>query len=165
MDINRRMPIGIELVRRGVVTENQINEAVEYQRNHRKMKIGEILRETTNCDEKLLIETIGEILGEKGIILNYNDITLNVEEYISLDIIKECRSIPFSIAQGKIRVCFSDTANKNNVEKIRLLLLNKGLIMEKYITFQSNIDKIINMLDGKSSEDININADNIKLIE
>ena len=36
MDRNRKLPIGIELVRRGIVTEEQINEAVEYQKTHRK---------------------------------------------------------------------------------------------------------------------------------
>ena len=34
---NRRNPIGIELVRRGIVTQNDIERALEYQReNHRQ---------------------------------------------------------------------------------------------------------------------------------
>mgnify|MGYP003297733433 CR=1 FL=1 len=129
------------------------------------MKIGEILREITDCNEKVLIEAIGEILGEKGIILSYNDINLNIEEYISLDIARNCKAIPFDIDQGRIKVCFSDTANRSNVEKIRLLLLNKGLIIDKYITFEENINNIINMLEGKADADININSDTIKLID
>ena len=44
MDANRKTPIGIELVRRGVVTEEQINSAIEYQKSHRNKKIGEILK-------------------------------------------------------------------------------------------------------------------------
>lgn len=165
MDINRRMPIGVELVRKGLVTEAEVNAAVEYQKSHRKMKIGEILRTVSDCDEKVLIEGIGEILGEKGIILNYGDVNLDVEEYISLDIAKDCKAIPFSVTQGKVKVCFADTVNKSHIEKIRLLLLNKGLIMERYITFETNINNIIDMLEGKVDGDININADTIKLID
>ena len=165
MDINRRMPIGVELVRKGLVTETEVNAAVEYQKSHRKMKIGEILRTVSDCDEKVLIEGIGEILGEKGIILNYGDVNLDVEEYISLDIAKDCKAIPFSVTQGKVKVCFADTVNKSHIEKIRLLLLNKGLIMERYITFETNINNIIDMLEGKVDGDININADTIKLID
>lgn len=165
MDIKRNMPIGVELVRRGIVTEGQINTAVEYQKTHRKMKLGEILREVTDCDEKLLIETIGEIFGEKGIVLNESDISLNIEEYISADVAKECKAIPFEISQGKIKVCFSDTANKNHVDKIRLLLLNKGLILEKYITYSSNIENILNKLEEKADANLNANVDTVKLID
>lgn len=165
MDLNRKMPIGVELVRKGIVTEAEVNQAVEYQKSHRKMKLGEILRIVSECNDEDLIKGIGDILGEKGIILTFNDINLNVEEYISLDIAKECKVIPFSINQGKIKVCFADTANRNNVEKIKLLLLNKGLLIDKYITFESNINEIIDMLEGKADGDININADTIKLID
>lgn len=165
MEINKKVPIGIELVRKGIVTEQDVNEAIEYQKNHRKMKLGEILRIVSDCDDEVLIKGIGEILGEKGIVLNFNDIQLNVEEYISLDIAKECKVIPFSIEQGKIKICFADTANKSNIEKIKLLLLNKGLIAERYITFESNINNIIDMLEGKVEGDINIHSDTIKLID
>lgn len=165
MDINRKTPIGVELVRRGIVTENDINRAVEYQKSHRGMKIGEILRITSDCNEEVLIRAIADILGEKGIILTYHDINLDVEDYISFDTIKECKVIPFAVEQGKIKACFADTANRGQVEKIRLLLLNKGLILEKYITFESNINAIIDMLEGKADEDINTNTDNIKLVD
>ena len=40
------------------------------------------------------------------------------------------------------------------MENIRLLLLNKGLIMETYITFESDIDKILASLEGKASDNI-----------
>ena len=165
MDNNRKIPIGVELVRNGVVTEDEVNRAVEYQKTHRGMKLGEILRIISNCDDETLIKGIAEILGEKGIILTYDDINLNIEEYISLDIAKECKAIPYSIEQGKIKVCFADTANRNTIDKITLLLLNKGLLVDKYITFEKNIDDILKMLEGNADEDININADTIKLID
>ena len=165
MGTNRKMPIGVELVRKGIVTEEEVNAAIEYQKSHRKMKIGEILRNVSNCDERVLIEGIAEILGEKGIILNYEDIGLKVEEYISLDLAKECKAIPFNIVQSRIKVCFADTVNKNNVDKIRLLLLNKGLIMDKYITFEENIKNILQMLEGNIDGNININEDITKLID
>ncbi len=165
MDRSRKMPIGVELVRRGVVTEEQINAAIEYQKTHRKMKLGEILREISDCDEKVLINAIAEIFGEKGVALKYNDIKINIEDYISLDIVKDCRAIPFEIEQGKIKVCFSDSTNKNSIDRVKLLLLNKGLIMEKYITFDSNINAIIDSLEGKASEDIEMANDTIKLVD
>lgn len=165
MEKSKKMPIGVELVRKGVVTEEQINEAIEYQKTHRKMKLGEILKEITDCDEAVLINAIAEILGEKGVALKYSDIKIDIEDYISLDIVKDCKAVPFEIDQGKIKVCFSDTANKNHIDRVKLLLLNKGLIMDKYITFDSNILSIIDNLEGKSNGDIDVGNDTIKLVD
>ena len=164
MEGNKRQPLGVELVRKGIVTEAEVNQAIEYQKAHRKMKLGEILRSFSKCDPQILIEAIGEILGERGILLNADDIEINMEDYISLDVAKECKAVPFAIAQGKVKVCFADTFNKSHMEKVRLILLNRGLVMERYITFEQNIDSILKMLEGDAVEDIDTNDDTVKLV-
>ncbi len=163
--MERRQPIGIELVKRGIVTEEDIEKALDYQKLHPQKKIGDIIEILNLCNSELLINTIGEILDEKAIYLVENDIKVNVLDYISLDLIKKHKAIPFEIASGKIKVCFADTSNKRSIEAIRLLLLNKGLIMEKYITFETNISKIIDSLEGTASENINANADISGLVD
>ena len=165
MDARKNLPIGVELVRRGIVTEAQIAEAVEYQKTHRNMKLGEILNEITECDEDVLINAIADIFGEKGMALKYHNISISLEDYISLDVAKECKAVPFRIEQGKVKVCFSDVSNKANVDKVKLILLNKGLVMEKYITFNRNIEDIFDRLEGKAETNINANEDTVKLID
>ena len=154
-----KQPLGIELVKRGIVTEIDIEKALDYQKMHPRKKIGDILNILKLCDPNILINAIGEILDEKAIYLQENDIRVNILEYISLDIAKQNRAIPFEISNGKVKVCFADTSNKKSVEVVRLLLLNKGLVMEKYITFESNIDIILDSLEGVASDNINTNAD------
>lgn len=66
----RRQPIGIELVRKGIVSENDINKALEYQKIHPNKKLGDILNILQVCDAYALIQAIGEILGEKAILLD-----------------------------------------------------------------------------------------------
>ena len=158
MDAKRRQPLGIELVKRGVVTEEDIINALEYQKREPKKKIGDILNILKVCDPYILIDAMGEILEEKAIYLKETDIRLNVLEYISLDIAKQTKAIPFEESGGRIKVCFADTSNKKAVETVRLLLLNKGLIMDKYITFETNIDNILIALQANSSEEIDVNA-------
>ena len=155
MDLKRRQPIGVELVKRGIVGEKDIERALEYQKDHPNIKIGDCLYELEVCDPYILITAIGEILGEKGILLNRGIIKVNISDYISLDIVKKNKAIPFEIESGKIKVCFANTVNKRSIETIRLLLLNKGLIMETYITFEKDIDKILKSLEGKANTDIN----------
>lgn len=163
--MDKRQPIGIELVKRGIVTESDIEKALDYQKSHPNKKIGDILDILELCDSNILINAIGEILDEKAIYLQEKDIRIDVLEYISLDIMKQNKAIPFEIASGKIKVCFADTSNKKSIDVIRLLLLNKGLVMEKYITFETNIEKIIESLEGGVSDNINTNADISGLVD
>ena len=158
MDSKKRQPLGIELVKRGVVTEEDIERALDYQKAEPKKKIGDILNILRVCDSYVLINAMGEILEEKAIYLREADIKINMLDYISLDIAKQYKAIPFDEAGGRIKVCFADTSNRRAVETVRLLLLNKGLIMEKYITFETNVDLILNSLGG-SNEAIDVNAD------
>ena len=163
--MEKRQPIGIELVKRGIVTEVDIEKALDYQKSHPSKKIGDIIDILGLCDSHILIGVIGEILDEKAIYLLDNDIRINPLDYISLDLMKQNKAIPFEIAAGKIKVCFADTSNKKSVDVVRLLLLNKGLVMEKYITFESNIEKILDSLEGAASENINTNADISGLVD
>ncbi len=152
MDIRKRQPIGVELVKRGVVTEIDIKNALEYQKEHPNRKIGDILYILNVCDPKKLIEAIGDILGVKGILLNARNIKVKLNDYMSLDIAKKNKVIPFEVSAGKIKVCFANTVNDRNMDTIKLLFLNKGLIMESYITFESDIDRILKSMEGTSDD-------------
>ncbi len=158
MELKRRQPIGVELVKRGIVKESDIDKALEYQKDHPDTKIGDCLYQIEACDPYILITSIGEILGEKGILLNRGLIRINISDYISLDMAKKNKVIPFDIEGGKIKVCFASTVNRKNIESMRLLFLNKGLIMETYITFEKDIMNILKSLEGKATTDINENG-------
>lgn len=158
MEGKRKQPLGIELVKRGIVTEDDIARALDYQKTEPKKKIGDILNILKVCDPYVLIDAMGEILEEKAIYLRESDIKVNILDYISIDIAKRTKAIPFEETGGRIKVCFADTSNKKSVDTVRLLLLNKGLIMDKYITFETNVSIILNSLEG-SSESIDLNSD------
>ena len=165
MDAKRRGPIGIELVKRGLVNEEDINRALEYQRENPNKKIIEIINTLSLCDEYSLIQALGDILDERALILTQSDIKINPSDYISIDVIKKNKAIPFEITGSKIKVCFADTLDKKAVEIVRLILLNKGLVMEKYITFEKNINQIIESLEGTANDDISSNTDTTGLVD
>ena len=159
MALNARAPIGVELVKRGVVTEADIKIAIDYQKDHPEKKLGDILNILNLCPQRDLIRNMGEILGEKVMILNPDSINIVVTEYISLDVCRSCKAMIFDVIGGKARVCFADTANKRAIEQVRLLLLNRGLIMEKFLTFESCIENTIESLEGKAEKNITSTGD------
>lgn len=160
MDLKRRQPIGVELVKRGIVTESDIDQALEYQREHPKKKLGDILYILDVTDPYKLIAAIGEIIGTKGVILTNNNIKVKITDYISLDIARDNKAIPFEVNNGKIKVCFADNVNQKSMDALRLLLLNKGLVMESYITFESDIEKIIKSQEGEATTNLNVKGKN-----
>ena len=161
----QKQPIGIELAKRNLITEEDINKALDYQKRHPGKKLGDVINILHLCDSNELIQAIGEILGEKAILLEEDDVKLNIADYISLDIAKNNKAIPFEVDSNKIKVCFADTSNRRSIETIRLLLLNKGIVMDKYITFETNIDQILNSYEGVASDNIDTKRDTTGLVD
>lgn len=149
-----KAPLGVELVKRGLVSEADINEAIAYQKEHPNKKIGDILNILNLCPQRELIKAMGEILGEKVVILRPDNVNVDMTQYFSMDVAKACKAVLFEIIGGRAKVCFSDTSNRRAIEQIRLILLNKGLVLEKYLTFETNIDNVLESLEGKAGDNI-----------
>ena len=151
--MDKKQPLGLELVRRGVVSGEDIEKALKYQETHRTRKLGDILYILKVVDNDELIKTVGDILGQKGVILNYDSIPASVLEYIPLDAMKKNLAVPFEIDNGKIKVAFADVKNNNeNIKGIQMLMLNRGLILEPYIAFKANVEEIFERIEEKSSK-------------
>ena len=65
-----RGPIGIELVRMGLINEQDINKALEYQKEHPNKKITEIINILGLCDEYKLIEALRRNIRRKSYVIN-----------------------------------------------------------------------------------------------
>lgn len=148
-----KTPIGIELVKRGLITEADVEVALNYQKEHPDKKMGDILSILNLCPQESLIQAMGEILGEKVIMFDYDMIKVDIAKYYSMDIAKACKAIIFEVTGNKAKVCFADTTNKRAIEQVRLLLLNKGLILERYLTFETNIINAFELLERTSSDE------------
>jgi len=162
---NRRGPIGIELVRMGLISQNDINKALEYQRKNPMKKIVEIIRNLELCNDNDLLKALGEILDEKTIMLTGNDVQIPINNYISLDMANKYKVVPFQVTGNRIKVCFADTLNKEAVDTVKLILLNKGFTMDKYISFESNVLAVLKNFEGASIESIDSTGDVTTLVD
>ena len=163
--MNGRTPIGVELVRRGVVKETDIATAIEYQKQHPEKKLGDILNILNLCPQKKLIDAMGEILGENVIILTTDDVKIRENKYLPLNISKACKAILFEVIGRRAKVCFADTSNNKAIEEVRLSLLKNGLVMEKFLTFETNIENVLQSLEKKEEATIVSAGDITKLVD
>ncbi len=162
---SNRQALGIELVKKGIVSQDDIVRAIEYQKNNPKEKIGDIIYKLNIVEPQKLLNALGEILEEKTILFSTSDIKINVSSYISLDLAEKYLAIPFEVSNGEIKVCFANTINKSEIEAVRLLMLNKGLVMVPYITFKQNILDVLEELNNVSTESINTDANGSSLVD
>ena len=150
-----KQPLGIELVKKGIVKGEDIEKALKYQENHRDRKIGDILYILKVVDSYKLMEGVSEILGVKGVILKYEEISDELIQYIPFDVMKKNQAIPFDIENGKIKVAFADVKNNDeNIKSIRMFMLNKGLVLDPYIAFQANVEEIFERFEAKLNQNI-----------
>ena len=83
MEIKRKQPLGIELVRRGVVNGDAIEKALQYQTEHPNRRLGDILYILKEAEPNELAEEIGDIIGVKGIYLTDGKIKIEQKNLIS----------------------------------------------------------------------------------
>ena len=153
MAFGKRQPIGVELVKRGIVKEKDVQTSLIEQKKSPNKKIGEILKEMNVCDQRTLIQAIGDILGVKGVILTKESVQIDILDYISIEMAKRYHVVPFGLENGKIKVCFSDVTNRRNFEAVKMLMLNRGLVIDPYVSFISSIDDILDDLGGSVATD------------
>ena len=152
MELKRKQPLGIELVRRGIVDGEAIERALKYQVDHPNKRLGDILYILKEAEPNQLAMEIGDIIGVKGIYLTDNKIKIEPTEYLPLDMMKNYKAIPFDVESGKIKIAFADISNNtDNIKSVKMLVLNKGLVMDRYIAFETNIDEYFTRFEEVST--------------
>lgn len=161
----KKNPIGLEFIKKGLLTTEQVNKVLEYQKDHKNLKFGEIVDVLDMCDKEELLKVIAQKLQVNYILLKGN-INIKPIEYLPRDVIINNKAFPFNIEGNKVSVAFSDVQNLEKVKKIRLMLMNSGYEMISYITLYTDIMKEIG--DVKSVENKFVNKeekDTTKLID
>ena len=63
----QKAPLGVTLIRKGLIKDSDIDKAIEYQRLHKGIKLGEAFHMLQLCNDQDLINTIGEVIGYKAV--------------------------------------------------------------------------------------------------
>ncbi len=150
-----KQPLGIELAKRGIVSSQDIERALEYQADHADKKLGDILYILGIGDPVELINEVADILGEKGVFITEDTVQIDATEYIPLEMMKKYKAVPFELENGKVKVAFADIENsQENIKNTRMIFFNKGLVIEQYIAFETNVDEYFDKLQIKAEQNL-----------
>lgn len=142
----KKMPIGSEFIKRGLLTKDQVDKVLDYQKEHKEFKFAEIVDVLEMCNKSDILDTLSYCIGIKGVILK-EKIDINPVKYIPRDMIINYKVIPFEENDNKLKVAFSDPLDEKNVSKIRNILEKQGYEIEVYITLYTSIMEQISKIN------------------
>lgn len=161
----KKNPIGVELIKKGLLTQSQVERVLDYQKNHRDMKFAEIVDVLDMCDKTELLNALADKLKVTPAFLE-DGVEINPVEFLPRDVIINYRVIPFALAGNTLSVAFSDPLDVNKVKEVELLLMNQGFDMEIYVTLYTYIMKEISNIKTVGIKDINKDEKDVtKLID
>ena len=161
----KKNPIGVELIKKGLLSQSQVERVLDYQKNHRDMKFAEIVDVLDMCDKTELLNVLADKLKVAPAFLE-GGVDVNPVEFLPRDVIINSRVIPFSVSGNTLSVAFSDPLDINNVKEVELLLMNQGFNMEIYVTLYTYIMREISNIKAVGIKDINKDEKDVtKLID
>jgi len=168
----RNVPLGVFLIRKNLITERDIDTALAYQKEHPEKKFAEVLHSLNLCSDEELLKALAEKFGCKHYILPKNTFEkFDCQNYIPFDTMRQNKVVPFGFTDTKkttLMVAFAYPENENIRRRIELILMNKNLKMEIYVTFASYIDAMFAELDkksGKTTEYVIAGQDTTQLVD
>ena len=139
----KKEKIGQILLSRDIITKEQLEEALDTQRNTGE-KLGEILIKKGFISDETLVELISFQRGFESVDLNkiQDKINPSVANLISKDFEFKRKIFPFELTDNTLHVAMIDPGDINVIDEIRLLT---GYNVKPYISTAKTIDNIIRL--------------------
>jgi len=138
--------LGQYLVKRGIITDEQLLNAVRLQKAE-GMKIGSALMKLGYINENQFVEALSDIYNYPIINISKIEIDPNVFKLIPNEIMRKYKVVPFAKYGNTVKVAVCDPSN-TVIEHIKFLLT--GFNLEIHIAKYSELIKILEGTNGAS---------------
>ncbi len=120
----QNLPIGEVLKEYGYITEDQIQQALQYQKSMtgKKMRLGELLKELNFVTESQILEAMGKKLDLQLISLDEYEVNVDVVAKVPKQLAEKYNVIPVSENDGRLQLAMSDPLNFYAQEDIRQIV-------------------------------------------
>jgi len=143
--------LGKLLMDRGLITENQLQQALDEQRYTGKL-LGRTLVELGFVREEDILKTLGMQAGIEFVDLPKMKISKEVLVKVSPTIVKIYKVMPIKFEDGTLTIAMSDPLNVNISDDLRFML---GYNIKGVIAKEDDITEAIHKYYGESGESIN----------
>ncbi len=117
----QRKLIGQILIEKGLITEAQLQEGLETQKQTTQ-RIGEVLVDLGHVDEKSLYDALAEQLGVRYIDLSRFSVDRGVAGFVPRDMAERYDAVPIARGDGTVRVAMAEPENVMALDDLRMRL-------------------------------------------
>jgi len=136
--------LGQYLVKKGIITDEQLLNAVRLQKTE-GIKIGSALMKLGYINENQFVEALSDIYGFPIVNISKIEIDPNVFKLIPSDIMRKYKVVPFAKYGNTVKVAICDPSN-TVIEHIKFLLT--GFNLEIHLAKHSELIKILEGTNG-----------------
>jgi type II secretory ATPase GspE/PulE/Tfp pilus assembly ATPase PilB-like protein len=116
------LKVGTRLLHLGLVTDEQLQSALQIQSTHGGRHLGNILVDLGLVSDTQLRQVLCEQLGIPLIRLAELPVDHAVSRLLPEDLMRECRAVPLCYLQGRLVVALADPLDPTKLERVRFVV-------------------------------------------
>jgi type IV pilus assembly protein PilB len=142
-----REKLGEILIRNGIISENQLQRALDFQR-HEGGLLGEILVKLGYVNEREIVQALTTQYGFPYLPLESYDINEKAAGIVPENVARQYNAVPLDIMGDLLTIAMSNPLNERAIEDIELITKRK---VQVFISTVTSIQEAINRLYRKSA--------------
>ena len=135
-----------ELLKKGIITEKQLNLIKEYQSKYSQQKLLDILYENNIISKELYLQLIAKELGV-NFVSNLENLRLK-DIKIPFNILKQTMAIPFSINVDEVKIAMLNPLDWNAQSYFKRFFPDRKI--EFVLAHKSDIEKALQIIENRS---------------
>jgi type IV pilus assembly protein PilB len=143
-----RRPLGQILLEKGVITQDQLDDALNVQRNAAGQKIGAVLVDLGYANQQAVDQAYAEQLGYPYLDLDKTPLDKEVAKVLPLSIIRRHKAVPIRRNGNRLVVAMANPSDVFALDDIRLIT---NFEIEPVLASESDLDNLTRNMDGQSS--------------
>ena len=138
--MNKNLRIGEILTEKGYVTDEQMAQALAYQKEHRDKRVGQILRELGFVTEKQVLDALADRLHLEIVDVAQLSVDIQAVGMIQKDLAEKNLLLPVSVREHNMVIVTNDPLNYFALEEARQ---QSGCQLEIYLSEEEPLRKAI----------------------
>lgn len=149
LTFEKKCGLGNFLVKKGIISKEELKKAIELQKTKNSKRIGELLRDIDLIGEEDLLRQLADYLQVDFVVLSEIEFDLNKQNLFTKNVMLDWCFAPFKIENNIVNIAVEDIYNFELHEKIKNTA--KGVDVKFYLSLEAMIIEFIKESYAQSS--------------